>query len=207
MPSFLSLTLTLLLACTVHGAVIPHTPDAPDPASSVLKVLQSSSSTSEIPDLSVQLVTPTSTDVRGNTPHVIDLTVDIVAPSSGFSVSALTPDMSTTDQFLFGVTLPAFLAAKAAKKPTSLDWGDDGCSHSQDYPAGFNFLQSCMRHDFGYANFKAQRRFTEANRKRIDDNFLADLNRECAKQSFFPGLACKATALVYHTAVRTFGNL
>lgn len=122
-------------------------------------------------------------------------------------MAALTPDMVTTDKFLFSVSLAAFLAAKKVKNPSSLDWGDDGCSKSEDYPAGFNFLHSCMRHDFGYGNFKAQGRFTDSNRKRLDDNFLADLNRECDKQSYFAGLACKATAVVYHKAVRAFGGL
>lgn len=205
MPSYL--TLTLLFACVASAAVIPHTPSALDPASSVLKILQSSGGTNGVPDLSAQLVTPTSTDVRGSTPHLINLATDIVRPSSDFSITALTPDMTSTDKFLFGITMPAFLAAKAAKKPTSLDWTDDGCSHSPDFPGGFNFLNSCMRHDFGYGNYKTQGRFTEVNRERIDNNFLADLKRECDRLSFFPGLACKATAEVYHTAVRSFGNL
>lgn len=202
-------TLILLLACVASAAVIPPNQPpkqtAPVPTSNVLKILQSDPSLTSLPDLSVQMVTPTSTDVRGTSPHPINLSVDIV--SAAFSTMELSPDIGTTDKFLFSVTLAAFLDGKKAKKPTSLDWGDDGCSQSPDYPAGFDFLHSCMRHDFGYSNFKAQGRFTEANRKRIDDNFLADLNRECAKQSFFPGLACKATAQLYYTAVRTFGNL
>lgn len=153
-------------------------------------------------------VLPVFTDVRGTSPIITDLILDIVSPSeNSFSVQGLTPDMLTTDKMLFLVTMGAFLTAKRAAQPSSLDWGDDGCSHSEDHPAGFNFLESCFRHDFGYANYKRQGRFTEANRKRLDDNFLADLNRMCEKRSLFQALACKATAVVYHTAVRRFGNL
>lgn len=201
-------TLILLLACVASAAVIPHTPATPpadDPTSNVIKILQSDPSVTTVPDLSIQLVKPTSTDVRGTSPHLTDLSTDIVEPS--FSIAASTADMATADKFLFSVSLAAFLIAKKAKNPSSLDWGDDGCSKSPDYPAGFNFLHSCMRHDFGYSNFKTQGRFTESNRKRLDDNFLADLNRECDKQGFFQKVACKTTAVVYHTAVRSFGNL
>lgn len=153
-------------------------------------------------------VLPLSPDVRGTTPITTDLSVDIVPIGEpSFSIQALSPDLQTTDRLLFSVTMSAFLTAKRAAQPSSLDWGDDGCSHSEDHPGGFNFLESCFRHDFGYANYKRQGRFTEANRKRLDDNFLADLNRMCDKRSLLPGLACKATAVVYHTAVRRFGNL
>jgi hypothetical protein len=40
--------------------------------------------------------------------------------------------------------------------------------------AGYPFEPGCQRHDFGYRNYKAQGRFTDANKLRIDDNFLAE---------------------------------
>ena len=45
----------------------------------------------------------------------------------------------------------------------------------KDKPRGYDFVHSCYRHDFGYANFQQQKRFTPPNRKRIDDMFLNDL--------------------------------
>jgi Prokaryotic phospholipase A2 len=33
---------------------------------------------------------------------------------------------------------------------------------------------ACQRHDFGYRNFKAQNRFTAANKLRIDDKFRGE---------------------------------
>jgi hypothetical protein len=34
---------------------------------------------------------------------------------------------------------------------------------------------SCHRHDFGTPNFKKQKRFSEANKARIDANFKKDM--------------------------------
>ncbi|KAL0632118.1 hypothetical protein Q9L58_009018 [Maublancomyces gigas] len=207
MPSFS--TFVLILSCVASAAVIPRDPPTipettQDSISNVLRLLQSDPTLTPPPDPSIQLVPRSSTDVRGNSPNHINLATDIIKVPS---TSTVTADMKTTDNFLFSGTLAAFLDAKKAEKPSSLIWRDDGCSKSEDFPAGFNFLHSCMRHDFGYRNYKAQGRFTEANRKRLDDNFLADLNRECDKQSFFPGLACKATAKLYHKAVRKLAGL
>ena len=78
----------------------------------------------------------------------------------------------------------------------------------------FDFHDSCLRHDFGYRNYKAQSRFTDANKDRIDDNFKSDLFNECAKEDDMGILAekdvskevCEATATVYYAAVSAFGN-
>ncbi|KAF8456145.1 prokaryotic phospholipase A2-domain-containing protein [Kalaharituber pfeilii] len=112
-----------------------------------------------------------------------------------------------TDRLCFKTSLKSFLAAKKKKSPGSLIWTDDGCSKSPDRPAGFNFLHSCQRHDFGYRNFKNQKRFTKANRKRIDDKFKADLYNECNKHNIVKRIACKKLADVYYKAVRLVGGL
>jgi hypothetical protein len=74
-----------------------------------------------------------------------------------------------TDRLLFTATLPTFLAARAAQNPSTLDWSSDGCSSSPDNPFGFNFENSCYRHDFGYRNFKAQSRFTDVSFPHLSD--------------------------------------
>ncbi|KAF8423915.1 phospholipase A2 group [Tirmania nivea] len=147
--------------------------------------------------------------VRGNIPDITDLERDIVpeelhpAPLS----SRQTDLIAATDNLLFGVSLASFLASKAAQTPAGLDWTDDGCSSSPDKPLRFNFLDSCKRHDFGYRNYKIQGRFTEANRKRIDDNLKKDLMNECNK-SWGPSKAlCQGLANAYYDAVRLYGNL
>lgn len=112
-----------------------------------------------------------------------------------------------TDRLCFETSISSFLAAKKKQSPKTLIWTDDGCSKSPDRPAGFNFLHSCQRHDFGYRNFKKQNRFTKANRLRIDNKFKSDLYNECEKHGIIKRTACKRIADTYYIAVRTAGGL
>ncbi|KAF8425279.1 prokaryotic phospholipase A2-domain-containing protein [Tirmania nivea] len=112
-----------------------------------------------------------------------------------------------TDRLCFQTSISSFLAAKKKNSPNTLNWTDDGCSNSPDRPAGFNFLHSCQRHDFGYRNFKKQNRFTKANRLRIDDKFKSDLYNECENHGIIKRTACKRIADTYYIAVRTAGGL
>ena len=113
---------------------------------------------------------------------------------------------AATDRLLFTNSLATFLYNKSIKNPSSLDWADNGCSNSPDNPLGFNFLQSCMRHDFGYRNYKKQGRFTDANRLKLDKKFKSDLYAMCVPYGAVKETACKALANIYYTAVRTFGD-
>lgn len=114
-----------------------------------------------------------------------------------------------TDRLLFSTSMSNFLAAKRAKNPGNLNWNDDGCTILDDTPTlyKFNFLPSCQRHDFGYRNYKAQNRCTYDDRKRIDQNFLKDMNNECGKHSGIKKLACLKTAGEYYALVRPAGAL
>jgi hypothetical protein len=109
---------------------------------------------------------------------------------------------AVTDTYVFHTSLSSFVQTRNAKPYNGqLDWSSDGCSNSPDNPFGFNFLPACYRHDFGYRNYKKQSRFTEPNRKTIDDNFYTDLKNICGGN-----IACKGTAWTYYQAVRKFGN-
>ena len=117
--------------------------------------------------------------------------------------------LTTTDNLLLHTSMDAFQVARAAKSPAYLIWTSDGCSDSPDKPLDYNFLPSCQRHDFGYRNYKNQARFTEPNRKIIDDNFKADLYNECSKYrglSSLKGVECRGLADIYYDAVREFGD-
>jgi hypothetical protein len=108
-----------------------------------------------------------------------------------------------TDEYLFTDTLPQFETVKAQHPHADqLDWSDDGCSFSPETPLGFQFHQSCQRHDFGYRNYKRQDRFSEVNRKKVDDNFHHDLYNICGTN-----FVCRRVADIYYYAVRTFGGL
>ncbi|MCJ1264535.1 hypothetical protein MMC22_004407 [Lobaria immixta] len=117
--------------------------------------------------------------------------------------------VTTTDNLLLHTPMATFQADRAAESPAWLIWTSDGCSESPDKPQGFNFLPSCQRHDFGYRNYKEEGRFTEPNRKIIDDNLKADLYDVCKEYkglSSFKGVECRRIADLYHLAVREFGN-
>lgn len=84
------------------------------------------------------------------------------------------------------------------------DWSTDYCSSSPDNPFGFPFQNACVRHDFGYRNYKAAGTFS-ANKARIDSAFYADLKRVCAKYSGATKVSCDALAWTYYHAVDIFG--
>jgi hypothetical protein len=106
-----------------------------------------------------------------------------------------------TDQYLYNTSLSNFSSIRNDRPYAGqLDWSSDACSWSPDQPLGYNFTPACHRHDFGYRNYKKQSRFSEANRKRIDDNFKSDMYRICDGS-----WVCNRAADAYYTAVRQFG--
>lgn len=95
----------------------------------------------------------------------------LAAPTSDASSLKRQDITVVTDQLLFSVTLPQFEARRNKKDPSTLDWSSDGCTSSPDNPFGFPFLPGCHRHDFGYQNYRIQKRFTKAAKAKIDSNF------------------------------------
>lgn len=110
---------------------------------------------------------------------------------------------AVTDELIFEVSMSVFQERRAAKDPECCDWSADGCSWSPDNPFNFNFLPGCERHDFGYRNYKAQDRFTEDARRKIDDNFKSDLYNQCTGDKEDE---CKSLADIYYAAVRRCGD-
>lgn len=101
----------------------------------------------------------------------------------------------------------AFLSARANQgswAAYNFDWSTDVCSSSPDNPFGFPFENGCIRHDFGYRNYKAQGTF-EANKSRIDSAFYEDLKRVCAGYSGATKTSCNALAWTYYQAVVVLG--
>ena len=98
----------------------------------------------------------------------------------------------------------------------SFDWTTDGCSTPGNVEKGrfYNFHDACVRHDFGYRNLHLlESRFggghlywNETNRKRVDQQFLSDMNSSCSKRSWFVRPVCRAWAKVYYLGVRAFGS-
>ncbi|KAK4068678.1 hypothetical protein Purlil1_13733 [Purpureocillium lilacinum] len=111
-------------------------------------------------------------------------------------------DLTITDQYLFDSSLSDFMDRSRAQDPSSLDWTNDGCSNAPDAPFGFRFLDACIRHDFGYRNYKAQGRFTESARAKIDNKFRKDLRDQCSSSGL--RLLCVFKADTYYWAVRNY---
>ncbi|MEV7406062.1 phospholipase [Streptomyces sp. NPDC091267] len=101
----------------------------------------------------------------------------------------------------------AFFAARSNQGAWSaygFDWSTDVCSTSPDNPFGFPFANSCIRHDFGYRNYKAAGTFN-ANKARLDSALYADLKRVCTAYSGAKKTSCDATAWTYYQAVDKLG--
>lgn len=112
-------------------------------------------------------------------------------------------DMETkTDVLLFYDDLETFMVKRDAQDPPELNWHADGCSHSPENPLGFPFHPACVRHDFGYRNYKRQGRFNNKSKQRIDVNFHADLRHQCRPLGPITRFACVALAWAYYLAVR-----
>jgi phospholipase A2-like protein len=118
-----------------------------------------------------------------------------------------------------------------AKYPTSLNWGNDGCSVPNKVLVagglgvvikayGKVFEHSCDRHDFGYRNFGKNTttpgthpKFspTRATKDKIDSRFYSNMKVQCDKK--YGGIikaplraACKAAAKTFYTAVSHFAD-
>jgi len=126
--------------------------------------------------------------------------------SSSRSRANVTSAEAELDRLIFDTPMADFVAARAAHDPPTFDWESDGCSMADDYPFEVNFHDSCVRHDFGYRNYKQQKRCSDEDRKRVDDNFRADLLRVCARAGWWKRLRCNTAALSYWALVRAGGH-
>lgn len=100
-------------------------------------------------------------------------TVVAVPTADGTSLKRESPE-SIVDKLMFDISLPQFTARRNKRNPSTLDWSSDGCTSSPDNPFGFPFLPACHRHDFGYQNFRIQKRFTKAGKAKIDTAFKSE---------------------------------
>jgi len=82
--------------------------------------------------------------------------------------------IASTNTRMWSNSLTTFNNHKKSKNPSYLIWTSDGCTGSPDKPFGWNFALGCYRHDFGYRNYKNQKRFTKKNKDKIDKKFLTE---------------------------------
>ena len=143
-------------------------------------------------------------------------------PTSGLPAHALSPpsamDPAVVEWVTFGVDIGTFVSTRSAPFPGPYDWSSDGCSTPLPVGLGdtgrsYNFRAACQRHDFGYRNFRLLdalvgpgQWWNETTRRRIDDQFLADMLVSCAPRPWTQRTSCRAWARVYHRAVRVAGS-
>lgn len=124
---------------------------------------------------------PALTRTQRSSPIMKVSTLLLSFVGTALALPALHPRAETavavTDQILFSISLPAFTTRRNARNPPTLNWSSDDCTSSPDNPLGFPFKPACHRHDFGYNNYRAQNRFTTANKLSIDDNFKKEYAR------------------------------
>ena len=91
-------------------------------------------------------------------------------------------------------------------------WNTDYCSAHilwkiKDNPAGADWKPACLRHDFGYHNYKAIGGFTDETKRRIDDTFYWDMVDACITEVPVTSQPiCESMAATYYYFVRVFGT-
>jgi len=131
----------------------------------------------------------------------------IVDADCGRRDAAPPPDPGALVDRYTTAPLDEFLAYHAsAERDSRLDYSTDGCSAPVIGSTGvsFDFTQACLRHDFGYRNYKALDRF-EAEKARVDRQFLDDMLAHCATRGFLLRARCRTWAQRYYLGVRAFG--
>jgi len=90
-----------------------------------------------------------------------------------------------------------------------LDWSTDGCSAPVIGNQGrsFNFQRACVRHDFGYRNYKNFGLFNETTRAAIDERFRLDMVESCEPRRRTFKIRCFAWAEVFYASVRAVGGI
>jgi hypothetical protein len=134
----------------------------------------------------------------------------VSAPSR--AAHTATTDWAFVRHELFDVPLAQFLRDRL-RGDRWFDWTHDGCSAPLLGSSGraYDFLQPCMRHDFGYRNLKrlehrygtGRTYWNATNRRRVDQQFLADMKSHCKSRSWLLRVSCFVSAYTYYTAVRS----
>jgi hypothetical protein len=134
----------------------------------------------------------------------------LTAPSPAHDAAS---DLAEIERLLYAVPLSQFVSTVAAGS----EWFDvttDWCSAPLVGSTGrsFDFRSPCRRHDFGYRNLKlVEARYgidawSSPSRRRVDQQFLADMRNHCRSRPWYDEPTCLAWAATFHAAVRAFGG-
>ncbi len=147
----------------------------------------------------------------------------VVSPAAAGLSTAARPTVAHTasrdwafvQQELYQVPLRTFMTTSTTGDQW-FDWSNDGCSAPLvgDTGMSFNFRDPCRRHDFGYRNLKLlEKRYGHGaafwngtNRRRVDQQFLADMKSHCRGRALTLRAQCFGWAETYYAAVRIAGG-
>ena len=130
-------------------------------------------------------------------------------------------DAAFVQRMLFDTSMRAFTRTATQRNgpdgrggDTWFDWNTDFCSAPLLGNTGrtFDFTEPCRRHDFGYRNTKlldaryGSGAWGHAARRRIDQQFLADMLNHCRSRSIVERPSCMGWAYTYYGAVRVAGG-
>jgi hypothetical protein len=117
-------------------------------------------------------------------------------------------ELEVVDRYM-EVDLESFLAYRASPdRDPRLDWSTDECSAPAIGSSGasFDFTDACLRHDFGYRNYRRLGRFEE-RKALVDRRFLADMRAHCDIRTPDEVDRCRAWARAFYLAVHHLGHL
>ena len=119
-------------------------------------------------------------------------------------------DLELVTRIVFDLDLPTFTRSRGRlrREHPHLDWTTDGCSAPVVGGTGrsFDFRHACIRHDFGYRNYKRLGVFDTATRLALDERFRTDMDESCASRRRTYKVRCVAWAELYYAAVRATGG-
>ena len=147
----------------------------------------------------------------------------VLSPATAGPVHAAGPavhtpgsDWAYVQYQLYGVSLGTFLTtAGSPGRDPWFDWSTDYCSAPLVGNTGlsFDFHGPCRRHDFGYRNLQLlDRRYgaggywNGTNRRRVDQQFLADMKAHCRGRAVWLQASCFSWAETFYAAVRLVGG-
>ena len=95
---------------------------------------------------------------------------------------------------------------------SAIDWSTDFCGITgfekvvPDKGLHFNFTAACVRHDFGYANYRKLNKFNKETKEYVDGIFLLDMKAHCDGRGLVFRVHCYDTALVYYGFVKGYSG-
>jgi hypothetical protein len=136
----------------------------------------------------------------------------VASPAIAGPVHSAVADRATVERLMYATPMGDFIASVGVDP--WFDWSTDFCSAPLIGNTGrsFNFTNSCRRHDFGYRNLHLlDRRYgthswNETSRRRVDQQFLADMKGHCRSRPWYDEPTCLAWAAAFYAAVRVAGG-